>query len=141
MRASSKKARAACLNLSQSGEVLLPVRSVFDWFVSLCGCVSWQHDKANADAKLEQERNDEDFEREDVPYGRNPMETVQNDKSNYSQVLFVSLIYVIVYFSSVSCWMKLTNCKFPLIKTYLVLYEAGWPSALPLPCSFLFLAN
>ncbi len=64
--------------------------------------MSWQHDKANADAKVEQERNDEDFEREDVPYGRNPMDTVQNDKSNYCQVKFVSLIYVIVYFSSAS---------------------------------------
>ena len=56
--------------------------------------MSWQHDKANADAKLEQERNDEDFEREDVPYGRNPMDTVQIDQSNYCQVLFVSLVVV-----------------------------------------------
>ena len=56
--------------------------------------MSWQHAKANADAKLEQERNDEDFEREDVPYGCNPMDTVQMDKSNCCQVLFVSLLFM-----------------------------------------------
>lgn len=131
------------------GEILLPVRfdtgcccclSVFDWlvcpFVAVCpGSMTRQTRMPNLSKKGMMR-----LSRERTCLTAVIQWTLCKTINRITVRCYLShlSIYVIVYFSSVSSWMKLTNCKFPLIKTYLALYEAGWPSALALPCSFLF---